>query len=124
MIDPKRCCVRTVLTAALLALAGTGPAQAGGTQGDVRQTKTGCTSAKPYAKFEEVYAEEGRPEAYKVLVRSTRCQILEQPTQVRLEEAVREFDFGWGRGTIWRVSPVSGVSEVPETLYIRIRDGE
>jgi hypothetical protein len=119
-----KACVQTTLTAVLLALAAVVPAQATGTQGDVRQTKTGCTSAKPYAKFEKVYAEEGRPEAYKVLVRSTRCQILEQPTQVRLEEAVRDFDFGWGRGTIWRVSPVSGVSEVPETLYIRIRDGE
>lgn len=109
-----------VLTAALLA-APLASAASAGSQGDVRETKTGCTVAKPYDKFEKVYAEDGRMAAYKVLARSTRCQILEQPTMVRLEEAVRDFDFGWGTGTIWRVTPVSGVSDVPETLFIRVR---
>ncbi len=44
------------------------------------------------------------------------------PTQVRLEEAVRAFDFGWGTGQVWRVSPLAGNSDAPETLFIRIRE--
>jgi hypothetical protein len=114
-----RGCART----AAMTLAGlaAGPALAQSV-GDTTQTKVGCTSPEPYAEFEQVYAEDGRVAAYKVLAQSNACQILEQPTNVELRETVASFDFGWGTGQVWRVTPVSKNVEAPDELFIRIRE--
>ncbi|MBK1671308.1 hypothetical protein CKO28_25235 [Rhodovibrio sodomensis] len=115
----------TVAATAGLALAGAtaGPALAQSLSvGDTTQTKVGCTSPDPYVEFEKVYAEDGRVAAYKVLAQSQACQILERPTNVELQEAVASFDFGWGTGQVWRVTPVNQDVEAPDELFIRIRE--
>lgn len=81
-----------------------------------------AASPEPYADFESAYETQSRNAAYKVLIRSDACDFLNSPTQVRLVEAVSAFDYGWGRGQVWRVAPVSRNSDVPETLFIRIRE--
>ena len=90
--------------------------------GDTKTTKVGCTSPDPYVEFEDVYAEDGRMEAYKVLAQSEACQMLEQPTNVKLQEAVASFDFGWGTGKVWRVTKVNKNVEAPDEMFIRIRE--
>ena len=90
--------------------------------GDTQTTKVGCTSPEPYVKFEEVYADDGRVAAYKVLSQSSACQVLEQPTNVKLRESVASFDFGWGTGEVWRVTPVNKNVEAPAELFIRVRE--
>ena len=123
---PRYSLARKRLTAAAAALAlwgagaGTAAAQTGSV-GDTTETKVGCTSPAPYAAFEETYAETGRMAAYKVLSQSQACQVLEQPTNVKLQEAVDSFDFGWGRGQVWRVTPVNENVDAPDELYIRLR---
>lgn len=110
---------------AALALAGAAAAPAGAQSlapGDTETTKVGCTSPEPYVEFEEVYAKDGRMAAYKVLAQSDACQILEQPTNVRLRESVASFDFGWGTGEVWRVTPVNKNVEAPAEMFIRIRE--
>jgi len=116
--------IATLISAPLL-LAGA-PAQgaASGSIGAKTETKVGCTSPAPYAEFEQVYASDGRVAAYKVLAQSDACMILENPTQVRLEESVDAFDFGWGTGQIWRVAPLAGNSDAPDTLFIRVREAD
>jgi hypothetical protein len=112
-----------LIAAAALAAATFHPAAAAaGSKGDTYETKVGCTSPEPYTEFEEVYAEEGRMAAYKVLSRSDACQILEQPTNVELRESVRQFDFGWGTGRVWRVTPVNKNVDAPSEMFIRIRE--
>ena len=112
----------TVPLVALASLAA-GPAlgQDYGT-GDTKTTKVGCTSPEPYVEFEEVYGEDGRMAAYKVLSQSDACQILEQPTNVKLQESVASFDFGWGTGEVWRVTKVNKNVEAPDEMFIRIRE--
>jgi hypothetical protein len=90
--------------------------------GDTQTTKVGCTSPEPYVEFEEVYGEDGRMAAYKVLAQSEACQMLEQPTNVELQEAVASFDFGWGTGKVWRVTKVNKNVEAPDEMFIRIRE--
>ena len=110
---------------ATLALAGMAAAPAwaqGYSAGDTKTTKVGCTSPDPYVEFEDVYAEDGRVAAYKVLAQSEACQILEQPTNVKLRESVASFDFGWGTGEVWRVTPVNKNVEAPAELFIRVRE--
>jgi hypothetical protein len=108
-------------TAVALAGLAAGPALAQSV-GETTETKVGCTSPEPYVEFEEVYAEDGRMAAYKVLSRSNACQVLEQPTNVKLRESVARFDFGWGTGQVWRVTPVNKNVEAPDELFIRIRE--
>jgi len=113
----------TALAFAGLAFAGlaAGPGLAQSV-GETTETKVGCTSPEPYVEFEEVYAKKGRTAAYKVLAQSRACQILEQPTNVKLRESVASFDFGWGSGKVWRATPVNKNVEAPDELFIRIRD--
>lgn len=118
-------CKRAGITLATLAVAGMAAAPAGAqsySAGDTKTTKVGCTSPDPYAEFEDVYAEQGRMAAYKVLAQSEACQILEQPTNVELREAVASFDFGWGTGDVWRVTPVNKNVEAPAEMFIRVRE--
>jgi hypothetical protein len=119
-------CTRNLFTAATaLALASTvavpALAQNYGA-GDTKTTKVGCTSPDPYADFEQVYTEDGRLAAYKVLAQSDACQVLEQPTNVKLQEPVASFDFGWGTGQVWRVTRVNKNADVPQEMFIRIRE--
>jgi hypothetical protein len=124
MID--RIFTRAPLVAAALALAAgslaAAQAAAGGSKGMMYQTKVGCTSPEPYSEFEKVFAEDGRMAAYKVLSQADACQILEQPTNVKLREAVDSFDFGWGTGKVWRVTKVNEKVEAPDEMFIRIRE--
>jgi 1,4-dihydroxy-2-naphthoyl-CoA synthase len=48
--------------------------------------------------------------------------MLEQPTNVELQEAVASFDFGWGTGKVWRVTKVNKNVEAPDEMFIRIRE--
>lgn len=97
------------------------PADEGLAAGQVVETRTGCVSAEPYAIFEEVYRKDGRVAAYKALVETKKCQRLPGPMPVRIEEMVKRFDYGWGKGRVWRVSPVEADAKAPRTFFIRSR---
>lgn len=119
----RRTMVAAAFACALAPLAAV-PAGAAGSKGATTMTKVGCTAPGPYEEFEKVYAEDGRVAAYKVLAQSEKCEILEQETEVELQEAVADFDFGWGTGTVWRVTPTDAAAKAPDALYIRLRAGD
>jgi hypothetical protein len=97
------------------------PNDAGLAAGQTVTTKTGCVSPEPYALFEDIYGKEGRIAAYKALVGTQKCQRLPGEMEVTLEEAVGSFDYGWGKGRIWRVSPIEPDAKAPDTFFIRSR---
>ena len=90
-------------------------------EGDLVDTGVGCKSAKPYKTFEETYATDGRVAAYKELSGHDGCARLPEEVQVKLLEAVAAFDYGWGKGHIWKVTPQPDTKMTPKEFYIRIR---
>ncbi|MBK1696641.1 hypothetical protein [Rhodovibrio salinarum] len=124
-MQPSTCARQRFIAviAATFAALAIAPAQAqNASVGDTKTTKVGCSSPEPYATFEEIYTDEGRVAAYKALSQSQACQILKQPITVKLQEAVASFDYGWGTGQVWRVTPVNKDAEAPDELFIRIRE--
>ena len=118
-----RRCLQAILAGTILAPAAAlaAPADEGLAPGQVVETRTGCVSPEPYAIFERVYSKDGRVAAYKALVETKKCQRLPGPMPVKLEETVERFDYGWGKGRVWRVSPVEADAKAPRMFFIRSR---
>jgi len=114
--------MRKVLCTAA-ALAGFGlVAPAHGEVGEMVTTTTGCKTPEAYATFQDVYKEEDRLAAYKALLDTGECSRLPEKVDVKLLEAVSSFDYGWGKGHVWRVKPVPDTKMTPKEFFIRVRE--
>lgn len=102
--------------------AAAGDAAPAGAEGDLRDVTAACLSPEPYAEFEVVYESEGNFAAYKALMATEQCSTLPEAIEVELQKPVDSFDYGWGQGKVWRVSPVDPNALAPEAFYIRIRE--
>lgn len=113
---------KLLATLPLVVLGPEGIAAEVGEVGDVMDVTAACLSAEPYQIFEEVYEADGNFAAYKALMASEKCATLPEAVEVRLEESVNSFDYGWGKGMIWRVTPVDPHAPAPEAFFIRLRE--